>query len=230
MARAAAKTVGLDLVLWVPTAIAPHRIGGPHAGAGVRRRMVEAVVREDPRFGLCALELERGGVSYTVDTLRALAEGNPSWSLFLVLGADQVEALPSWRGPRAVMELARLVAVARNGRLPREVPGYPEFPVLAVPMAPVAVSSSGVRKHAARGMSLSTMVASPVAALIQSEGLYRERDGVGRGRGVAGHKRDAAGHNRGARGQGPREPDPRRGALAETRGTPTENAARAAGS
>lgn len=175
VARAAAETVGLDLVLWVPAALAPHRVGAPQAGAGARRRMVEAVVRDDPRFDLCALELERGGVSYTVDTLRTLAEANPSWSLFLVLGADQVEALPSWRAPRDVMERARVVAVARNGRLPRKVPGYPEFPVLAVPMAPVAVSSSGVREHAAQGRSLSAMVASQVAALIRSEGLYRER-------------------------------------------------------
>lgn len=172
VAQAAAETVGLDRVLWVPAAVPPHRIGGPLAEASVRRRMVEAVIREDPRFRLCTLELERGGVSYTVDTLRALAESHPSWSLFLVLGADQVEALPSWRSPRAVMEHARVVAVARDGRLPRQVPGYPEFPVLAVPMAPVAVSSSGVRKQAAQGVSLSAMATSPVAALIQSEGLY----------------------------------------------------------
>lgn len=179
VARAAAETVGLDRVLWVPAAIPPHRIGGALAGAGVRRRMVEAVVREDRRFRLCTLELERGGVSYTVDTLRELAESHPSWSLFLVLGADQVEALPSWRGARAVMELACVVGVERDGRLPREVPGYPEFPVLAVPLAPVAVSSSGVRKQAARGLSLSAMATSPVAALIRSEGLYARRGELG---------------------------------------------------
>lgn len=172
VAQAAAETVGLDRVLWVPAAVPPHRIGAGLAEAGVRRRMVEAVIREDPRFRLCTLELDRGGVSYTVDTLRALAESHPSWSLFLVLGADQVEALPSWRSPRAVMERACVVAVARDGRLPRQVPGYPEFPVLAVPMTPVAVSSSDVRKHAAQGVSLSAMATSPVAALIHSEGLY----------------------------------------------------------
>lgn len=175
MARAAAEAVGLDRILWVPAAVPPHRIGGALAEASVRQRMVEAVVREDPRFRLCTLELERGGVSYTVDTLRALTGSHPSWSLFLVLGADQVEALPSWRSPRAVMERACVVAVARDGRLPRQVPGYPEFPVLAVPMTPVAVSSSGVRKQAARRMSLSAMATSPVAALIQSEGLYARR-------------------------------------------------------
>jgi len=170
-----ADAVGLDRLLWVPARIPPHKPGRAATPAELRRRMVEAAVGDDPRFELCDLELEREGVSYTVDTLRSLRASHPGWSLFLVLGSDLLGGFASWREPEAIAGLAELVAVRRAGAAP-----VPERTVNAgvrtVCVTPVDLSSSRIRGRVARGMAVSDMVAPRVASIIERERLYRTRE------------------------------------------------------
>lgn len=170
-----ADAVGLDRLLWVPARIPPHKPGRAVAPAELRRRMVEAAVDDDPRFELCNLELEREGVSYTVDTLRSLRASHPGWSLFLVLGSDLLGGFASWREPEAIAGLAELVAVRRAGAAP--APGSAvNARVRIVQVTPVDLSSSRIRGRVARGMAVSDMVAPRVASIIERERLYRTRE------------------------------------------------------
>lgn len=172
MAAEVAEAVALDRVLWVPARIPPHKRGRRITPPAVRRRMVEAAVGDDPRFVSCNLELERGGVSYTVDTLRSLRARHPGWSLFLILGSDLLAGVGSWKESQAIAGLAELVAIRRAGTAP-----VPERGTCAgvgiVRVTPVDVSSSRIRSRIARGKSVSDMVVPSVKSIIESERLYR---------------------------------------------------------
>ena len=109
------------------------------------------------------LELDREGPSYTADTLEQLA--GPGTELYLVVGADQLAALDSWHRPDRVRDLARLVVAGRPG-----VPPAADAEELV--MAPVAVSSSELRRRVAEGLDVTGLVPAAVAAAIAREGLY----------------------------------------------------------
>lgn len=165
------EALGLDRVLWVPAAVPPHKRGRPVTPADVRRRMVAAAIAGHAGFELCDLEVERDGVSYTVDTLRALRAARPEWSLYLLVGADLLPGFARWKNPGAILRMAGLVAISRGAPPPRghDVPGD----VRVVRVTPVDISSSEVRERIAAGKSVSAMVAAQVLSLIDSERLYR---------------------------------------------------------
>ena len=166
------EALRLDRLLWVPAAVPPHKQGRRVTSAEVRRRMVAAAVRDHPGFELCDLELQRDGVSYTVDTLRRLRSDHPAWSLYLIIGADLLEGFASWRDPDAIRRMARLVAISRGATATppgSDVPGG----VRTVRVTPVDISSSEIRRRVAGGMAVSTMVATQVLSIIESERLYR---------------------------------------------------------
>ena len=166
------EALSLDRLLWVPAGIPPHKQGRPVTPAEVRRRMVAAAIADHPGFELCELELERGGVSYTTDTLRQLKASHPGWSLYLVLGADVLAGFASWKDPDAIRRMAELVAISRSGTaMP---PGSEVHTgVRIVRVTPVDISSSDIRRRVAGGKAVSTMVAAHVMSIIESERLYR---------------------------------------------------------
>jgi nicotinate-nucleotide adenylyltransferase len=116
-----------------------------------------------------AIELEREGPSYMVDTLRALRDRYSGVELFLAIGADQLEDLPSWKDPEEIVRLARLVAFARGGQEPPETPW--SFTIVEVPTT--EVSSTAIRRRVAAGAPIRYFVPEPVREIIEREGLYR---------------------------------------------------------
>ncbi len=174
------EALELDRLLWVPAGTPPHKQGRPVTTAEVRRRMVAAAIAEHRGFELCDLELARGGISYMVDTLRELRSANPGWSLFLILGADLLADFASWRNPDAIRRMAQLVAISRGAKA---VPSRKDLPagVRTIRVTPVDVSSSEVRRRVAGGKAVSTMVATQVLSIIESERLYRSPRPQGQG-------------------------------------------------
>jgi nicotinate-nucleotide adenylyltransferase len=175
-AQAVREALALDRILFVPTATSPLKVG---AGAGtpseIRLRMTLAAVEEDPYVQVSAMEIERGGVSYTVDTLRAL-EPLGAADLYVMIGSDQWAAFPSWKEPEEVARLARVVVMTREGmagpkRHP-ELPGIPE--PLRVDVPRIDLSSSFVRREVQAGRSIRYLVPEPVRRIIESAGLYLE--------------------------------------------------------
>ena len=175
------EALELDRLLWVPAGIPPHKQGRRVTPAESRRRMVAAAIANHPGFELCDLELERDGVSYTVDTLRQLGSAHPGWSLFLILGADLLKGFARWKDPGAIRRMAQLVAITRDA-MPMP-PGSAVGPgVRIVPVTPVDISSSEIRRRVAGGKAVSTMVATQVMSIIESERLYRTSRPHGQGR------------------------------------------------
>lgn len=195
-----ADALDLDQVLWIPAGDPPHKQDADPAPASLRLRMVRAATADDPRFRVSDLEMRREGPSYTVDTLRTLAEAlrdesssqvrdeSPSdVELFLIMGIDQYRSFESWHRPDEIRELATLVVMDRGGEgadAPVVAGGAgssdddvvdraDDEDVVRVPVGRVDVSSTEVRAAAGRGEPVEELVPSAVARIIEAEGLYR---------------------------------------------------------
>ncbi len=177
---------GLDRVLFVPAAIPPHKQADALATPQQRLDMVGLAIGGHDAFAVSTLEIDRGGVSYTVDTLTALAAAHPGAELHLMLGPDSVRQLSTWREPARIATLARLAAVEREGI--DDIAGAVEaagLPALLGPHVAAAVVASRVRMPAIgiRGSDLRAAVAAgrsirfrtprAVERYIETHGLYR---------------------------------------------------------
>jgi nicotinate-nucleotide adenylyltransferase len=196
-----AETLALDRVLFVPAATPPHKPAAELAPAAHRFEMARLAIAEHPRFEVSDVELRRSGPSYTVDTLEAL---RPRGDLHLIIGSETFLDLLSWREPRRVAGLARLVVVPRTGitfdgdsepaqKVLSEL-GLGRFTISGGPdMAPalpptaderkdpvlvgaasLPISGSDLRKRAREGRSLAYRMPAVVAAYIREHGLYRD--------------------------------------------------------
>jgi nicotinate-nucleotide adenylyltransferase len=105
----------LDRVVFVPTAIQPFKQSRQPAAGQHRSEMLSLAVGGNPAFEVSTVELDRGGVSYTVDTLAALRKVHPDDELHLILGPDALASLPDWREPARILDLAGVIAVERDG-------------------------------------------------------------------------------------------------------------------
>ncbi len=180
LASNALSQLHLSRVVLMPAALAPHKTdggGGRDPGPGHRLEMCRLAIKETRELSVCTLELQRGGPSYTVDTLRDIQAKHPDVPLTFIMGADMARSLPSWREPEALLELAELAVAERDGaerqRL-SETLGlrYPRARVHFLDMAPVNLSSSMVREHAAVGEQVDRFVGPSVASYISQHALY----------------------------------------------------------
>ena len=165
-------TLGLDRLILVPAAEPPHKDRTTEAPAETRARMLEAAVAGESRFEVSRLEIERGGPSFTVDTLRELSEQRPEAEFHLVIGVDQLETFLSWKEPEEVARLARLAVMTRDGRDPREAAPHMDLPYQAVPVTRIDLSSTEIRRRIAAGRSIRHRVPEAVLGIIEAKRLY----------------------------------------------------------
>ena len=180
--REAVRRLGLDRVLYLPTASPPHKPGGPTAPAWARFAMVELALLEDPRLRASAIELTPGKPAYTIDSLRRLSREHPGDELWLIIGGDNFGQLPTWKSWRQLPRLARLAVLLRPGDERRLESSWPaELRRLAagdrvefVPNRPVPVSSTDLRRRLAAGEDPPPRtVPRSVLKYIRKYGLYR---------------------------------------------------------
>lgn len=165
------RALGLDRLLFVPSAVPPHKQRTVRASAAVRLEMVRAAIDGDPRFAADDLELRRSGPSYSVDTLAELKDREPGCELYFLIGADNLREIAGWHRPDEIVRLARLVVLSREGDAgaERDAP----YPALRVAVTRVDVSATDIRRRAARGESIRYLVPERVRAIVEREGLYR---------------------------------------------------------
>lgn len=175
------RQAGLDRVLFVPTARQPLKPRGPVASNEDRVAMVRLAVADRPEFDLSTIELDRGGVSYTVDTLREIQAEHPRAELFLLMGADALADFPKWREPAAICALATLLVVRRSGHAAPDLAKLTplmsterlgETIAAQVEMPDTPVSSSEIRRLIAAQGDWRPLVPAAVAQYIAERGLY----------------------------------------------------------
>jgi nicotinate-nucleotide adenylyltransferase len=179
IAEEAREALGLERVLLVPSATPPHKPGRPVSAAEHRLAMAELAVAGNPAFSVSGIEVERGGASYTVETLEVLLLGGVTDPWF-ILSSEALAGFPAWRRPERILELCRLAVVPRGGSEPLGPAWVRErFPdlehrvsFLAGPLLPI--SGSVLRRRAAAGRSVRYLVPDAVARYIADHHLYTE--------------------------------------------------------
>jgi nicotinate-nucleotide adenylyltransferase len=180
VARAARDQLGLDRVVLMPAFASPFKSGVRDPGPEDRLAMTVLACRDEDRIGACALEIERRGVSFTVDTLRSIRASHPDAELTFILGADTAATLPSWREPRELLDLAGLAVAARSGADREQVVaavgvlGGDPADVTFLRMPAIDVSASMVRERVAAGQPVADLVGPAVAGYIADHRLYRD--------------------------------------------------------
>ena len=173
LARSALDALALDEVRWIPAG-QPWQKSRALTDAAHRQAMVALAIEGEPRFVLDPIELQRPGPSYMLDTVVELQAAQPDAQWFLIIGQDQQAGLPTWHGAE---ELARRVtlAVAQRPGAPGDVQALQlaNTVVHTVPLPPMALSSTDVRKCCAAGQFIDRLVPQKVARYIGQHGLYR---------------------------------------------------------
>jgi nicotinate-nucleotide adenylyltransferase len=182
LAESAREQLQLQKVLFIPAAQAPHKQQQTAAPAAARVEMLELAIGGQRAFEVSPLEIERGGISYTVDTLEKVNKEEPAAEIFLLLGADSLVDLPGWKSPQEICRLATLAVVGRPGI---EVDFTPlvavadaerleEFAACRVRMPQLEIKSRDLRARVGRGGSIRYQTPRSVEKYIEAAGLYRE--------------------------------------------------------
>ncbi len=177
VAQSVREAFALNRILFIPARQSPLR-APPLASAQDRLAMVRRAIDGFPGFEASAIDIERPGPSYMVDTLQGLAAQRPAAELFLILGADALDELPAWRQAGRILAAAQIIAVPRPGHsteTPREVLDlHPdaEQRILVHEMAAVDIAASRIRAACARGRPIDAWVPRAVAEYIAAHQLY----------------------------------------------------------
>jgi len=176
LAQEAHAQLALDVVTFVPFARPPHRELEQDPGPEARLELCELAVAGDSRFGVSRIELDRPGLSYTVETLRELrSSGHDGDELVLIVGGDQAVALPKWHEPADVLSLATVAVAEREEWRRSEVLdaiGALGGDVTFFDMPRVDVSSSLVRRRLREAKPIRYLVPDAVAEAIADRALY----------------------------------------------------------
>ena len=175
-------SLGLEQVLFVPAGRPWLKEGQPLTEACHRVRMVELAISANPSFEVRRSEVDRPGLSYTVDTLGEMrSELPPETELFFILGLDAFESFHRWKEPARILELCRLVVVSRPGYADEErdrlMARYQDGGdrICLLPVHNVDFSATEIRRRASAGISFRYQVPEAVEAYILERGLYRRQ-------------------------------------------------------
>jgi len=170
VAQAALEELELDRLFLIPAARSPFKPENQPASAEKRLQMLRLAFTGRTRCEVDDLEIKRGGVSYTIDTLRDYARRFPRAEMFSLIGADNVASLPKWREAAELARLAEFVAIPRPGEIPAAFP--PPFRGRTLTGWPLGVSSSQVRARVQAGLPVDHLVPALVAEAIRNNRLY----------------------------------------------------------
>lgn len=170
VAQAALEELELDRLYLVPAAQSPFKPASQPAPAAERSRLLRLALAGKTDCEVDDQEIRRGGMSYTIDTLRDYARRFPAAALFCLIGADNVAQLPKWRAADELARLAEFVAIPRPGEPPVTFPT--PFRGRMLKGFPFGVSSSQIRARVKAGLPIDHLVAPAVAEAIRNNGLY----------------------------------------------------------
>jgi nicotinate-nucleotide adenylyltransferase len=185
LAESCREQCDLDEVWFVPAAVPPHKQGEERTSAKDRVEMLKLAIAGHPQFRVSTIEIDRGGVSYTVSTLAAIGQQRPEADLFLLLGGDSLRDLGTWRQPERICELATPVAVGRVGSPPADYSSLQRIVSAerleyirrhAVEMPLVELSSTDLRRRVAQSRSIRYMTPRAVEMYISQHAIYRRAD------------------------------------------------------
>lgn len=171
VARAVLRAVEVEQVVFIPAAQSPLKSRPAVADDASRLQMLRLAIEGERGFSVDDLEFRRGGISYTVDTVRAYGAAHPGRALYWIIGGDQLELLPRWHAIGELAALVCFVVLRRPGYAIRapEVQGLRHIEVDAPLMEH---SSSAIRERIVAGQPVDDWLPRSVEAFIYEHGLY----------------------------------------------------------
>lgn len=173
-ASCALEAAELDEVWFIPTASPPLKPNAPSAEAHQRLEMVKLAISGQPAFRVIDIELQRGGTSYSIDTVTALMEQYAEHQFFYIIGSDRIHDLPQWHRAEELSQLVQFIGLNRPSehlQLQRLSEDWRSKIVIA-PMPLIGISSTELRHRAAQGKSLRYFVPELVEQYIRRYSLY----------------------------------------------------------
>lgn len=173
VAESVRETLRLERVIFIPVNTPPHKGGHALAPAPDRMAMTRIAVTGNDAFRASDLEVARGGLSYTIDTLRAVAEQHPGVRLKLLIGADNLFDFEGWKSPEEILDMADLVVMTRPGyEVQHARTGYLAHAAMAT-VPQIGISGTDIRRRVKFGQSIRYLVPPGVEEYIRRHALYR---------------------------------------------------------
>jgi nicotinate-nucleotide adenylyltransferase len=202
IARDVRERMKLSRILFIPTGDPPHKQNRSLAPASARFEMVHLAIADTPEFDVSALEVNRTGKSYSIDTIRQIREqyGQP-WTLFFIIGLDAFLEFPTWRAPTKILKMCHFVVVPRPGQLFQSLVEMPLFQnqdpgslglldagiidrvdivvpealgITCLSIPPCPISASEIRRRVRSELPLANMLPHSVESYILQHSLYQE--------------------------------------------------------
>ena len=175
-AQHVANQLGLQQVLFVPAGNQWQKTqlaGVEQTDSKHRLAMTRLAIAGNPLFSASSIDVDRGGATYTVDTLTELQQAHSNAKLFFILGADAIAGVESWKDSEKLFDLATFVAVSRPG-FQLQVPERFKDRVIQIRMESLDLSSTECRERALSGQDLTGLVPDAVITYIRENNLYQE--------------------------------------------------------
>lgn len=166
------NSLQLDSVLFVPSAIPPHKGTTDLAPFADRFRMIELAIEDNPRFQVDDIELRLSGKSFTVRTLRQFKKSNPDWEIYFLLGLDSLLEIKTWKEPDSIFDLCQMIVFDRPGYNREDVEAEIASRVFFSEATRIGISASMIREKLQKGGSIRYLVPESVERYIRSSGLY----------------------------------------------------------
>jgi len=170
VARAACEEQGLERIIFIPAAQSPFKPDSAPAPAGERLRLLRLALAGQSHYAIDTQELDRGGMSYTIDTVRWHVGREDGVEFYYLIGADHVPQLPRWREAVLLAELVTFLVIPRPGQPPASLPA--PFRLRHLQGYPLSLSSSQVRARIRNGQPIDHLTPGPVAEAVRNNRLY----------------------------------------------------------
>ena len=163
-----------DKIVFVPAHIPPHKKERKISSVALRLEMLKIATMDNPNFEISDIELKRGGISYSLETIHTYKEqtGLDREDLYYLIGSDSLKQLQTWQNPKAILEECQLIVAIRPGFRPSDIPNWILAKVQFANIPRIEISSTQIRARWVEDKTIRYMVTQPVWTYINKHNLY----------------------------------------------------------
>jgi|TARA_Y100000758_G_scaffold297325_1_gene257122 nicotinate-nucleotide adenylyltransferase len=163
-----------DKIVFVPAHIPPHKMERKISSVSLRLDMLKMATMDNPNFEISDIELKRGGISYSLETIQTYKEqtGLGGEDLYYLIGSDSLKQFQAWQNPKAILEECQLIVAIRPGFRPSDIPNWILAKVQFANIPRIEISSTQIRARWVKDKTIRYMVTQPVWTFINKHNLY----------------------------------------------------------
>lgn len=163
-----------DKIVFVPAHIPPHKMERKISSVSLRLDMLKMATMDNPNFEISDIELKRGGISYSLETIQTYKEqtGLGGEDLYYLIGSDSLKQFQAWQNPKAILEECQLIVAIRPGFRPSDIPNWILAKVQFANIPRIEISSTQIRARWVENKTIRYMVTQPVWTFINKYNLY----------------------------------------------------------